>query len=58
MPVPLPRIPGHEIVGTVAAVGPGEKKWKIGDRVGSGWHGGECMLALGYLSSAINQVYS
>lgn len=42
MPVPLPRIPGHEIVGTVAAVGPGEKKWKIGDRVGSGWHGGHC----------------
>ena len=21
------------------AVGPGEKSWKIGDRVGGGWHG-------------------
>jgi len=38
--VKLPRIPGHEIVGEVVAVGPGEKAWKIGQRVGSGWHGG------------------
>lgn len=28
------------MIGTVAAVGPGEKKWKIGDRVGGPWHGG------------------
>jgi len=33
-------IPGHEVVGTVVAVGPGEKKWKEGDYVGGGWHGG------------------
>jgi D-arabinose 1-dehydrogenase-like Zn-dependent alcohol dehydrogenase len=31
---------GHEIVGHVVAVGPGEKKWKVGQRVGGGWHGG------------------
>lgn len=31
---------GHEVVGTVVAVGPGEKKWKEGDYVGGGWHGG------------------
>lgn len=36
----FPRIPGHEIVGDVVAIGPGEKKWKEGDRVGGGWHGG------------------
>lgn len=40
MPTGLPRIPGHEIIGDVVQVGPGEKKWKVGDRVGSGWHGG------------------
>ena len=36
----FPRIPGHEVIGTVIAVGEGEKKWKVGDRVGGGWHGG------------------
>ncbi|KAI4196906.1 MAG: hypothetical protein LQ348_002229 [Seirophora lacunosa] len=37
---PFPMIPGHEMIGSVAAVGPGEKKWKVGDRVGGPWHGG------------------
>ena len=37
---PLPMIPGHEIVGDVVAVGSGDKQWKVGDRVGGGWHGG------------------
>lgn len=36
----FPRIPGHEIIGDVAAVGEGEAKWKVGDRVGGAWHGG------------------
>ena len=36
----LPRIPGHEIVGEVAAIPSTEKKWKVGDRVGGTWHGG------------------
>lgn len=31
---------GHEFVGTVVAVPPSEKKWKVGDRVGGPWHGG------------------
>ena len=35
-----PRTPGHEIIGEVAAVPSSEKRWKIGDRVGGGWHGG------------------
>ena len=37
-----PLTPGHEVVGTVAAVGPGEKRFKVNDYVGSGWHGGHC----------------
>jgi len=36
----FPRVPGHEVIGTVIAIGDGEKKWKVGDRVGGGWHGG------------------
>lgn len=28
------------MIGDVVAVGPGEKRWKVGDRVGGGWHGG------------------
>ncbi|KAL8284136.1 hypothetical protein RQP46_004885 [Phenoliferia psychrophenolica] len=46
MPTGLPRCPGHEIVGTVAAVGPGELRWKVGERVGSGWHGGHCHVCV------------
>jgi D-arabinose 1-dehydrogenase-like Zn-dependent alcohol dehydrogenase len=38
----LPRIPGHEVAGTVDAVGEGVSAWKVGDRVGVGWHGGHC----------------
>jgi D-arabinose 1-dehydrogenase-like Zn-dependent alcohol dehydrogenase len=38
--VKYPLIPGHEIVGTIVALGEGEKKWNIGDLVGGGYHGG------------------
>jgi len=37
-----PRVPGHEVVGTVDAVGAGVSQWKPGQRVGVGWHGGHC----------------
>jgi D-arabinose 1-dehydrogenase-like Zn-dependent alcohol dehydrogenase len=30
----FPLIPGHEVIGRIVAVGPDEKKWKVGDRVG------------------------
>lgn len=40
--VAYPRIPGHEIVGEVAAILSTEKLWKVGQRVGGGWHGGHC----------------
>ncbi len=37
-----PRIPGHEVAGTVDAVGAGVAGWTVGQRVGVGWHGGQC----------------
>jgi len=37
-----PRVPGHEVDGTVDAVGAGVSQWKPGQRVGAGWHGGHC----------------
>lgn len=33
----LPRIPGHEAVGDVAALGPGVETHQVGDRVGVPW---------------------
>jgi len=38
----FPRVPGHEIVGLVDAVGPTVPDWKVGARVGVGWYGGHC----------------
>jgi alcohol dehydrogenase len=32
-PVALPHIPGHELAGAIAAVGPGVPRWRVGDRV-------------------------
>ena len=32
-PVELPHIPGHELAGTVAEVGPEVTRWRVGDRV-------------------------
>ncbi|SDG43823.1 zinc-dependent alcohol dehydrogenase family protein [Paraburkholderia phenazinium] len=37
-----PVIPGHEIVGTVAAVGPGVSGFSVGQRVGVPWVGHTC----------------
>ena len=37
-----PRVPGHEVVGTVEALGPGVTGVTQGQRVGVGWHGGYC----------------
>jgi D-arabinose 1-dehydrogenase-like Zn-dependent alcohol dehydrogenase len=37
-----PRVPGHEVAGTIDAVGPGVVRWSRGQRVGVGWHGGYC----------------
>jgi len=37
-----PRVPGHEVAGTVEAVGDGVSHWQVGQRVGIGWFGGAC----------------
>jgi len=37
-----PRVPGHEVVGTVEALGAGVTGVAQGQRVGVGWHGGYC----------------
>jgi D-arabinose 1-dehydrogenase-like Zn-dependent alcohol dehydrogenase len=38
----LPRVPGHEVVGRIDALGEGVSGWKIGQRVGVGFLGGHC----------------
>lgn len=38
----LPLIPGHEIVGTVAARGDSVERFTIGDRIGVPWLGSTC----------------
>ncbi|HTQ33404.1 MAG TPA: alcohol dehydrogenase [Stellaceae bacterium] len=40
--IEYPRVPGHEIIGLVDAVGPEVRGWNPGQRVGIGWHGGNC----------------
>lgn len=42
-PEAFPRIPGHEVVGCIVAIGdPDSDYWKIGQRVGVGRLGGHC----------------
>jgi D-arabinose 1-dehydrogenase-like Zn-dependent alcohol dehydrogenase len=38
----LPRVPGHEVIGVIDALGPDVPEWRVGQRVGVGWHGGHC----------------
>ncbi len=40
--IEYPRVPGHEIAGTIEAVGEGVVPWTAGQRVGVGWFGGHC----------------
>src|SRR2546422_3188753 len=41
-PIKWPRVPGHEAVGRVDALGAGVEGWAIGQRVGVGFLGGSC----------------
>ena len=38
--IEYPRVPGHEVVGVIDELGAGHSEWKMGQRVGVGWHGG------------------
>lgn len=42
LPVEYPRVPGHEVVGIVDKLGEGVTRLAPGQRVGAGWHGGQC----------------
>ncbi len=37
-----PFVPGHEVIGTVVALGAHTKRVKVGDRVGLGWYSDSC----------------
>ena len=46
----LPLVPGHQVVGTVDALGPGATRFRAGDRVGIAWLRstcGRCRFCLG-----------
>jgi len=48
--IPLPIIPGHEVVGRIDALGPGVDGLRLGERVGLPWLGhtcGSCRYCLG-----------
>src|ERR1700742_2975585 len=40
--VTLPRVPGHEVVGTIAKLGAPSEKFTLVQRVGVGWRGVFC----------------
>jgi len=37
-----PRVPGHEVIGTIEDLGDHVNSWNKNQRVGVGWHGGHC----------------
>jgi alcohol dehydrogenase len=37
-----PRVPGHEVIGVIDALGADVDGWEVGARVGVGWFGGSC----------------
>jgi D-arabinose 1-dehydrogenase-like Zn-dependent alcohol dehydrogenase len=42
--VEFPRVPGHEVIGVIDAVGHAvPPRWKAGMRVGVGWHAWHCL---------------
>jgi len=41
-PITWPRVPGHEVVGRIDALGSGVHGWAVGQRVGIGFLGGSC----------------
>src|SRR5215469_2836793 len=41
-PIIWPRVPGHEVVGRIDALGSGVQGWVVGQRVGVGFLGGFC----------------
>jgi D-arabinose 1-dehydrogenase-like Zn-dependent alcohol dehydrogenase len=42
--IEYPRVPGHEVTGTIEDIGDEVASWAISDLVGVGWHGGHCFI--------------
>jgi alcohol dehydrogenase len=40
--ISYPRVPGHEVIGVIDALGADVDGWDVGTRVGVGWFGGSC----------------
>lgn len=41
--IQYPRVPGHEVIGVIDSIGADvPPRWKVGQRVGVGWHGRHC----------------
>ena len=40
--IQYPRVPGHEVIGVIDAIGEGVRGWDVGERAGVGWFGGSC----------------
>jgi alcohol dehydrogenase, propanol-preferring len=61
-PIDWPRVPGHEVVGRIDAVGAGVQGWAVGQRVGVGFLGGSCgycdLCRDGDLVNCRNQEYT
>src|SRR3984893_6324788 len=61
-PIQWPRVPGHEAVGRIDALGAGVEGWVIGQRVGVGFLGGSCghcqLCRNGDLVNCQNQEYT
>jgi alcohol dehydrogenase, propanol-preferring len=61
-PIEWPRVPGHEVVGRIDALGEGVLGWQLGQRVGVGFLGGSCRYCescrAGKLVECKNQQYT
>src|ERR1700728_4992898 len=58
----FPRVPGHEVVGRIDALGSAVQGWAVGQRVGVGFLGGSCGYCEycrdGDLVNCANQAYT
>src|SRR5262245_18533095 len=61
-PIDWPRVPGHEAVGRIDAIGSGVQRWAVGQRVGVGFLAGSCgycdFCRNGDLVNCANQEYT
>jgi propanol-preferring alcohol dehydrogenase len=61
-PIEWPRVPGHEAVGVIDALGDDVQNWRVGQRVGIGFLGGSCghcrQCRSGHLVNCENQEFT